>query len=667
MTKVQNYLGIFLIAIILSGCRKDLPPVLNPSSSNIDISNINGIASVSLTANAKWSAYITGTWATITPSIGSGDAVISIKAQDNTGSKDRIASLVIVTGSEGSTNYLRKIITITQTFSKLYVDNDNVSFEKEAGSKVVKVTANTPWTLQIPSSASWLIVNTLNGSTNADLTFSVQANTAGDRTAKVIFTYRDTTKVVNVFQKRAVNNNPAPVQLISPLNMALGTARLITCTWQPSSDIDGDRVTYSFEISDNSGFLSGDGKLLKTIATDTVPKALVPELLKENTKFYWRVTASDAFAGKTVSQTFTFTTGIVGGYTDGEYRVALNNTTGTNPNEIIFTGDGYTVEDFIDGGKFDIDMNAGIAALFSVEPYKSYKSYFKVYKVAAYSQDSGVTQLDKSITKITAFNTVFKGGSSMDTDEDKVFVYAQKVPGMADDNPGYSGIQGKLQNTLVILVVNQDRYAGTNWSWSDGKAISICPVSTSTKPGVNFKNVINHEAGGHGFGRLADEYVTSENTGKTITEDAKTSFRNWVNYGFYPNVDLTNDQLLIKWKHFLGKAGYDAVGAFEGAIYYTLGAWKPESSSCMIFNEPYYNAPSRENMVKRILRTAAGTRVIEYVGGVYTPVPNDPYTLDAFVAKDIQKTPSGAALLLTKSVNPLTFVPLAPPVMIEVR
>ena len=346
--------------------------------------------------------------------------------------------------------------------------------------------------------------------------------------------------------------------------------------------------------------------------------------------------------------------------------MVFNNTTGANPNEIIFLGDGYTVEDYVDGGKFDQDVTTGVNAFFNVEPYKSYKNYFKIYKVAAYSQDSGVTQTDKSIVKKTVFNTVFKGGSSLDSDEDKVFEYAQKVPGMEDNNLSYSGIQGKLQNTLVILMVNQDRYAGTNWSWSDGKAIAICPVSTSTKPGVNFKNVINHEAGGHGFGRLADEYINSDNSGKTIPEDKKTDFKAWVTYGFYPNVELTNDQLLMKWKYFIGKLGYEAVGAYEGAIYYSLGAWKPETSSCMIFNEPYYNAPSRENMVKRILRTAAGTRVIDYINGVYTPIPNDPYNFDAFVAKDIQKTPSGAAALQTKSVNPFTFIPLAPPVMIRV-
>lgn len=669
MTKTLNITSIFLFVLLLTGCVKDPPPVLTPSAMQVDVPNMQATGTLTITSNAKWTAQATGSWFTISPSSGVGDGVITITAQNNVTNYNRTGSIILTTGVSGNTNYLRKIVTVNQSFSQLSVDYDNVSFEKEAGSKIVKVTSNTPWTLQISSSASWLSVNTASGSAGADLTFTVLANTAGDRTAIVTFTYGDTTKVINLLQKRAVNAIPTAVQALTPVNLSANTSRLIACTWTPSTDTDNDRITYSFEVSDNAGFLSGDGKLHKTIATDSIPKAIIPELLKENTKFYWRVTAADAYLGKSVSQTFSFTTGTNGGYTDGEYRVAFNNVSGANPNEIIFLGDGYTVEDYVDGGKFDQDMTAGINAFFNVEPYKSYKSYFKVYKVAAYSQDSGVTQLDKSIAKKTAFSVVFKGASSMDADKFMVFKYAAKVPGMqwtdiyATDDVK---VKGKLQSTLVVLVVNQDRYAGTNYSYADGKGISICPVSTSTNAGINFKNVINHEAGGHGFGRLADEYISSGNKDKTIPEDDKTNFKAWVTYGFYPNVDVTNDQLLLRWKHFLGKTGYDAVGAFQGALYYAYGAWKPENSSCMVFNEPYYNAPSRENMVKRILRTAAGTRVIEYVNTVYTPIPNDPYSFDAFVAKDIQKSPSGAAMLLTKSVNPLTFVPLAPPVMIRV-
>lgn len=34
-------------------------------------------------------------------------------------------------------------------------------------------------------------------------------------------------------------------------------------------------------------------------------------------------------------------------------------------NDIVFVGDGYTIVDFVDGGKFDQDMNEGIGSIFS--------------------------------------------------------------------------------------------------------------------------------------------------------------------------------------------------------------------------------------------------------------------------------------------------------------
>jgi hypothetical protein len=667
MQKVLKYTAVLLVLVLFASCKKDPPPVLNVSVATVDVHNTQGTGTVSVTANAAWASNLTGTWFSISPSSGNGDAVITVTAQNNLTRADRTASIILTTGQEGKPNYLRKIITIRQSSSQLTLDVNSVTFEKDAGNKTVKITSNTPWSLAIPAESAWLTVNAKTGTSSTDLIFTAAANTGADRTSRVVVSYGDTLRTIDFLQKRAINSAPTAAVLSFPANNAQNTSRLTQCRWTASTDADLDNITYTLELSDNSSFLGSDGKFLKTYNTAAVASFAIPELLKENTKYYWRVTAADSYQAKSVSAVFNFTTGTVGGYIEGEYRVALNNTRGTNPNEIIFLGDGYSVADYVDGGKFDADVQAGIDAFFNVEPYKSYKGYFKIYKMAAYSQDSGVTQLDKGITKVTAFSTVFKGGSSMESDNDKVYEYASKIPGMQDDNPYYSGIQGKLQNTLVILMVNQDRYAGTCWSWSDGRSLAICPVSTSTSAGVNYRNIINHEAGGHGFGRLADEYVTSANKDKTITDTEKTNLTNWQKYGFYPNVDLTSDLLTIKWKHFAGKTGYSVVGAFEGAYYYTFGAWRPETSSCMIFNEPYYNAPSRENMVKRILRTAAGVRVNEYVGGVLTPIPGDPYNLDTFVANDIQKSPSGAAMLFTKSVNPFTFVPLAPPVLVKVN
>jgi hypothetical protein len=117
--------------------------------------------------------------------------------------------------------------------------------------------------------------------------------------------------------------------------------------------------------------------------------------------------------------------------------------------------------------------------------------------------------------------------------------------------------------------------------------------------------VLQHEAGGHGFGGLADEYVNYDT--ETIPADEKLSAQSWQANGFFGNVDFTNDLATIRWKHFIGLTNYTYVGAYEGAYYYGHGVWRPESSSCMISNIRYFNAPSREQIVKRIMSRSGGT------------------------------------------------------------
>ena len=263
MIKKISVTIFFLITLLITGCVKEVPPVLNPSSTEVVMSNMQGTGTLNITSNSKWTATSTSSWFTISPSSGNGDGIITINAQNNLTNFERSAIITLVTGQVGNTNYLKKTVTVKQGFPQISVDNDLVSFEKDAGSKVVKVTANTQWTLQIPTGTSWVTTNTLSGSTSADLTFIAQANTAGDRNVKVTFTFGDTTKCITIFQKRAVNANPTSIQPLSPSNLSVNTSRLIFFTWTPSSDTDNDRVTYTFDLSDNTGFLSGDGKYLK--------------------------------------------------------------------------------------------------------------------------------------------------------------------------------------------------------------------------------------------------------------------------------------------------------------------------------------------------------------------------------------------------------------------
>lgn len=317
-------------------------------------------------------------------------------------------------------------------------------------------------------------------------------------------------------------------------------------------------------------------------------------------------------------------------YVDGDYVKVQSSTRGDGI-DLVFLGDGYTIED-IGRGTFRNNLNDAVEHFFDIEPYRSYREYFDVYIVYAFSKESGIS--DHLTYKNTKFSSKYEDPNStrMTTNNEKCFEYALKVPLSSD-----------LSETLITVITNSSRYAGTNWSYSNGMAISIVPVSTNYYP-YDFRSILQHEAGGHGFGKLADEYI---NNYATISTTDKDNLKWWQQMGFYLNVDLNNNLNDILWKHFFGEPNYSYVGAYEGGYYYAYGVWRPEPTSLMINNITYINAPSRELIVRRIKRLAGET-----------------FSFSEFKQKDIKET---HALTRSASVIVDTKMLLPPPILIKVK
>ena len=88
-------------------------------------------------------------------------------------------------------------------------------------------------------------------------------------------------------------------------------------------------------------------------------------------------------------------------------------------------------------------------------------------------------------------------------------------------------------------------------------------------------------------------------------------------YGWYSNVDFTDDPTKIRWSAFLSDDRYKGkVGIYEGAALYKTGAYRPTEDSMMNEDAPYYNAPSRWAIYKRIMElsgeTASFEKFLEY-------------------------------------------------------
>ena len=147
------------------------------------------------------------------------------------------------------------------------------------------------------------------------------------------------------------------------------------------------------------------------------------------------------------------------------------------------------------------------------------------------------------------------------------------------------------------------------WNYSfagdfgEGPAIAYFPLGSDAE---TLGRLVRHEAGGHGFAKLADEYFYEANG--AIPEDEISSINEVVRYGWYKNIDFTSERSAVKWNRFLADSRYasEGLGVFEGAATYLKGVYRPSDYSIMRDNRGSYNAPSRYAIWYRIHKLAYG-------------------------------------------------------------
>lgn len=290
-------------------------------------------------------------------------------------------------------------------------------------------------------------------------------------------------------------------------------------------------------------------------------------------------------------------------YGEDEWITLQKATKGNNGGiNIVLLGDGFNAKD-IASGKYLNDIKQEVEYFFGIEPYKTYRDYFNVYTAIPLSTESGVGTMNT--IRYNRFNTTFTGGVGLKADYDEVFDYALGAPTVN---------KGNLNQTLIIMVPNSTDYGGICQMWEDGSAIAFCPQSTYGYP-LDTRGVIQHEAGGHGFGKLGDEYIYHNAfidfcgcscCGHVLEFNAAKSL------GWYDNLELTGKMHSVGWSHLIFDDRYsDIVDIYEGGYMHNRGVFRSEPNSCMNNDIPYYSTISRESIVKRIKAYAGETYSFE--------------------------------------------------------
>lgn len=271
--------------------------------------------------------------------------------------------------------------------------------------------------------------------------------------------------------------------------------------------------------------------------------------------------------------------------------ITLQTASKGNGVDLVFLGDGFDASAIAEGKYLDL-VGRQMEAFFGVEPFASYRDYFNVYACVSLSQESGVNTA--STWRNTRFSTLYSvdcsgTGNLMHEDMDMVLDYvADKTPLTRDE----------LRSAQIIMALNSDEYGGstTNTWW--GASVSICCDSSDPYPS-DMRGIVQHEACGHGFGRLADEKISWN---RYLKEAEAKAILACQASGAYRNISVSGKMADVCWSHFIFDPRYSvAVDIFEGAYGVTRGVYRSELNSCMNAGIPYFNAISRQEIVRRIL------------------------------------------------------------------
>ncbi|MFC1746755.1 M64 family metallopeptidase [Candidatus Neomarinimicrobiota bacterium] len=267
----------------------------------------------------------------------------------------------------------------------------------------------------------------------------------------------------------------------------------------------------------------------------------------------------------------------------GTLNTIIENGTPASKVDILFMGDGYTIDDV---EQFQIDTGRLVNILFNTEPYRSRRDQFNVRTILPLADQAGISDPRNGVWRNSPLGL---SHNALDLDR-YVLTYR---------NTTVREIAAQVPYDILILVSNSPQYGG-------GGIFNLYAVVAASNDDASY--LLIHEFG-HAFAGLGDEYYNSD---VTYEEFHNPGVEPWE-----PNITALLDPVNLKWRHLVDvntplptpwdQTAFDqasqqsrpgsttpwnlleqepffgVVGAFEGASYEAKGLYRPELS-CIMFS-----------------------------------------------------------------------------------
>lgn len=379
---------------------------------------------------------------------------------------------------------------------------------------------------------------------------------------------------------------------------------------------------------------------------------------------------------------------------EGGVQVLQEATSGSGA-DIIIMGDGFAADQFGTNGRYEQVMRKAYEDFFSVAPYNSLKKYFNVYYINAVSEQNhdaepyfdsyGAQNGAVNGSASTVFNTRFTPGSTNITGDNSAAIeYAMQALRAKGGRNGRKcndedEVSRRANTALIMIMSNVNCHAGTcymSWNYANDycDSFSIAYTALGNNDDQQCRWTTIHEAGGHGFGKLADEYegyiYTRFSTSVWNELNQKHSFgisRNINEYwgpeeraeGWSLTWPDTTEET-VYWSDLFNGYGYqesENLGVYRGADTMSHFFCRSTPNSIMrnqfADDGQFFNAISRWAIWYRLMRLTGSTSATDFKSSLAEFI-----AFDSTISADTHERTRSA-------LYDLGTLPLAPPVLIE--
>lgn len=566
MKYLINLLFLLGAAFFLGGCSDNGDPVDTPrlevSESSLRFGSLATEQVIQVTSSEAWKIANIPDWLSVEPVSGqAGEYEVKVAVIENTTEVERKVRLVVQAGTE---NWNLPVYQL----EKGVLEINEKEFIALYNHTSLKVPYRSNGTLNVTFSegVDWITAPVTKAVTDRNLALTLTVNNSNVIREAIVYlkdtqsNLNDTLKVTQypepkwkldndkLFAKYDMTELTHSFECNIPFDVVFDEEEVSWVTLKETKNEDG-QFKMVFKLKPNTGEFFNRTKLhLKNKVLGLSFPLSLSQMYKTydgHTVIWKKPTYNDPFASVPDFQRITF--------------------------NFILIGDGFTKEE-IESGVYDLYCQEAMEGMESLEPFKTYSERFGFILLHAESAESGCTDYNATYGGPKVVDTRFKCsydefGTGMNCD----YTAIQEFVKTSIEGAGLDYIPTQ---DVVIVMANGKRYGGVANLTKSGEGVAICPVSEEPFPN-NFVQILRHEAGGHAFGKLADEY----SFGGPIDASTASYLKSWQDAGMYLNVSMSSTEFPQPWQELKDRGKISDV--YVGGFSCSGGVWRSSENSLM--------------------------------------------------------------------------------------